>query len=150
MLTVHTDSFFMKEALKEAEKAYDAAEIPVGAVVVFNNRIIARAHNQVEMLTDVTAHAEMLAITAAANYMGGKFLDGCKLFVTLEPCPMCAGAIFWSRPQTLVFGAPDANRGYQRMHPNMLHPATKVVAGVLQTECGALVSRFFDQLRRKG
>ncbi|GAB4131512.1 MAG: nucleoside deaminase [Bacteroidia bacterium] len=146
-LTVFSDEHFMKEALKEAVKAYEADEVPVGAVIVFENRIIARAHNLTERLTDVTAHAEMQAITAAANAMGGKYLNECTLYVTLEPCVMCAGALHWSQMKRIVFGAFDPKRGYQRLNYPVLHPKTEVVGGVLDHDCGELMRNFFKGKR---
>jgi tRNA(adenine34) deaminase len=137
----------MKKALEEARLAGEKGEIPVGAVVVCNERVIARARNQTELLHDVTAHAEMLAITAAATATGGKFLDNCTLYVTLEPCVMCGGALAWARLGELVYGAPDPQRGYARVTPPVLHPKTKVVAGILTEECAALVDRFFERKR---
>lgn len=137
----------MREALKEAKKAFDADEVPVGAVIVANNRIIARAHNLTERLTDVTAHAEMQAITAAANSLGGKYLTDCTLYVTLEPCVMCAGALHWSQVTRIVYGAHDAKRGYQRVGMNLLHPKTVVEGGLLEMECAALLKEFFQKKR---
>lgn len=137
----------MREALKEANKAFDADEVPVGAVIVANNRIIARAHNLTERLTDVTAHAEMQAITAAANALGGKYLTDCTLYVTLEPCIMCAGALNWSQMTRIVFGAHDTKRGYQRVGMNLLHPKTSVEGGLLEMESAALLKEFFQKKR---
>ena len=142
------DQYFMKQALLEAEKAFERGEVPVGAVVVCKDRIIARAHNLTETLTDVTAHAEMQAITAAASAMGGKYLSDCTLYVTVEPCVMCAGAIAWSQMGTLVFGAEDEKRGYQRYAPEALHPKTVVKKGVLADECATLMKQFFASKRR--
>ena len=130
MIQPKSDEYFMREALKEAQKAFDLDEVPIGAVIVSNNRIIARAHNLTERLNDVTAHAEMQAITAAANYIGGKYLKDCTLYVTLEPCSMCAGAMYWSQLGRLVFGASDDKRGY-RVHNTPLHPKTKVTFGAV-------------------
>lgn len=141
------DEYFMGEALKEARKAAAEGEIPVGAVVVAGDNIIARAHNQTELLHDVTAHAEMLAITAAAEYMGAKYLTGCTLYVTLEPCVMCAGALGWSQLAKIVYGAPDEKRGFERLGRSMLHPKTEVTAGIRGEECLALVKDFFKQKR---
>ena len=141
------DSYFMKQALEEAQKAYAKDEIPVGAVVVHSGRIIARAHNLTETLTDVTAHAEMQAITAAANTLGGKYLIDCTLYVTLEPCSMCAAALGWSQVSRVVYGASDAKRGYTRFAPDVLHPKTKVEHGVMSDECAALMSNFFASKR---
>lgn len=142
------DSFYMNRALEEARRAAEQGEVPVGAVVVCRDRIIARAHNLTEMLHDVTAHAEMQAITAAANALGGKYLDVCTLYVTVEPCPMCAGALAWAQLGRLVYGASDPKRGYTTLQASMLHPKTQVTAGVLADECGALMTDFFRQKRR--
>lgn len=141
------DEYFMGEALREARKAEVEGEIPVGAVVVCNDSIIARAHNQTEMLHDVTAHAEMLAITAAAEHLGAKYLTGCTLFVTLEPCVMCAGALGWSQLERIVYGAGDEKRGFERLGRGMLHPKTEVKAGVREEECSTLVKDFFKNKR---
>ena len=141
------DVYYMKQALAEARKAADRGEIPVGAVVVCKDRIIARAHNLTETLTDVTAHAEMQAITAAASTLGGKYLNECTLYVTVEPCVMCAGAIGWSQLKRLVFGAEDVKRGYRRYAPQALHPKTEVVQGILADECAALMKDFFAARR---
>lgn len=141
------DNYFMRQALLEAQKAFEQDEVPVGAVVVADQRIIARTHNLTEMLHDVTAHAEMQAITAAANILGGKYLTDCTLYVTLEPCPMCAGALRWAQLSRLVYGAADEKRGYTTISAGMLHPKTQVTAGVMADECGELMSRFFT-LRR--
>ena len=141
------DTFYMKLALLEAQKAFGKGEVPVGAVVVCRDRIIARSHNLTETLTDVTAHAEMQAITAAANYLGGKYLSDCTLYVTVEPCVMCAGAIAWSQMGSLVFGAADEKRGYQRYAPQALHPKTNVRQGVLADECALLMKDFFKKRR---
>lgn len=146
-LSIFSDEHFMREALKEARKAFDADEVPVGAVIVANNRIIARAHNLTERLTDVTAHAEMQIITAAANALGGKYLSDCTLYVTLEPCIMCAGALNWSQMKRIVFGAYDPKRGYQHVGMNLLHPKTEVQGGLLEGECGALLKEFFQRKR---
>lgn len=137
------DNYFMRQALLEAKKAFERGEIPVGAVVVCKERIIARAHNLTELLNDVTAHAEMQAITAAANVLGGKYLKECTLYVTLEPCVMCAGAIAWSQLGKLVIGAEDVKRGYQKYAPSCLHPKTVLVKGVLSEECAELMKSFF-------
>lgn len=147
MLTVFSDEHFMKQALQEAQLAYEKDEIPVGAVVVCRNRIIARAHNQTELLTDVTAHAEMLALTAAANSLGGKYLNECTIYVTLEPCVMCAGALSWAQLGRLVFGASDEKRGFMRYGKGLLHPKTQVEMGIMDEECGELVKRFFQEKR---
>lgn len=148
-MDLYTDEYFMREALKEAVKAFDAGEIPVGAVVRCQNKIIARTHNQTEKLTDATAHAEMLAVTSAANYLGSKYLDECTLYVTLEPCVMCAGALHWSQLQKLVYGASDAQRGYSLVGSPLLHPKTEVVKGVKADECKQLIDQFFKRLREK-
>ena len=142
-----TDIEYMKMALVEAQKAFDKDEVPIGAIVVCKGRIIARAHNLTEMLNDVTAHAEMQAITAAANFLGGKYLADCTLYVTVEPCVMCAGAIAWSQMGRLVFGAADEKRGYQRYAPQALHPKTVVVQGLLEEECASLMKDFFKKRR---
>lgn len=137
----------MKQAFLEAQQAYEQGEIPVGAVVVCRNRIIARAHNQTELLNDVTAHAEMLALTAAANALGSKYLDECTMFVTLEPCVMCAGALAWAQLDRLVYGASDDKRGFMRFGQTLLHPKTKVEFGVMQAECANLLKQFFQDKR---
>lgn len=142
------DSHYMKQALLEAQQAAQRGEVPVGAVVVCRDRIIARAHNLTETLNDVTAHAEMQAITAAASYLGGKYLNECTLYVTVEPCVMCAGAIGWSQLGRLVFGAEDPKRGYQRFAPQGLHPKTVVVKGIMADECADLMTGFFAAKRR--
>ena len=141
------DKFYMKQALLEAQKAYDKGEVPVGAVVMCKDRIIARAYNLTETLNDVTAHAEMQAITAAANTLGGKYLNECTLYVTVEPCVMCAGAIAWAQTGKLVFGAEDEKRGYQRYAPDALHPKTVVVKGILADDCAQLMKDFFKKKR---
>ena len=140
------DIRYMKMALDEAMCAYDNEEVPVGAVVVCKGRVIARAHNLTETLTDVTAHAEMQAVTAAANHLGGKYLADCTLYVTVEPCIMCAGALGWAQLGRLVYGAPDDKRGYRRFAPQALHPKTVVTAGVLEEECAELMKRFCFKL----
>lgn len=142
-----TDEYFMKKALQEAEMAFEKDEIPVGAVIVIDNKVIARGHNLTEMLVDVTAHAEMQAITAAANFLGGKYLVGCTLYVTLEPCQMCAGALYWSQISKIVFGATDENRGFEKMG-TQLHPKTNVVRGVLANEASELMKSFFAKKRK--
>ena len=141
------DTYYMKQALAEARQAADRGEIPVGAVVVCKDRIIARAYNLTETLTDVTAHAEMQAITAAASTLGGKYLNECTLYVTVEPCVMCAGAIGWAQLKRLVFGAEDVKRGYRRYAPQALHPKAEVVQGLLADECAALMKAFFAARR---
>lgn len=140
-------SKFMAEALKEAQKAFDDGEIPVGAVVVCENKIIARGYNQTERLTDVTAHAEMIAITSASNYLGAKYLNECTLYVTLEPCAMCGGALGWSQLGTLVFGASDEKKGFRTLNSKILHPKTEVVSGVMAKECSSILLDFFQKLR---
>lgn len=142
-----TDEYFMKKALQEAQMAFEKGEIPVGAIIVIDNKVIARGHNLTEMLVDVTAHAEMQAITAAANFLGGKYLTGCTLYVTLEPCQMCAGALYWSQISKIVFGASDENRGFEKMG-TQLHPKTTVVSGVLANEASELMKRFFAERRK--
>lgn len=137
----------MKAALEEAKKAFDKQEVPIGAVVVCNDIIIARAHNLSETLKDPTAHAEMQAITAATNYLGGKYLTGCKIYVTVEPCPMCAGALNWSQITEVVFGANDDKRGYSTISSFLLHPITKVKKSILENECSELMIRFFKAKR---
>ncbi|WP_286756325.1 MULTISPECIES: nucleoside deaminase [Roseivirga] len=146
-LSVHSDEHFMKQALKQANIAFEKGEVPVGAVVVAENRIIARAHNMTEQLTDVTAHAEMLAITAAFDAIGGKYLNECTLYVTLEPCNMCAGALYWAQLGKLVFGASDQRRGFTLNPKNLLHPRTEVVRGLLENQSESLLKQFFAQLR---
>lgn len=141
------DTYFMRQALLEAGRAFDKGEVPVGAIVVSKERIIARAHNLTELLTDVTAHAEMQAITAASNVLGGKYLNDCTLYVTVEPCVMCAGAIAWAQIGRLVYGAEDEKRGYQRYAPDSLHPKTVVEKGILSDECAALMKDFFKNKR---
>jgi tRNA(adenine34) deaminase len=142
-----TDEYFMKKALQEAEMAYEKGEIPVGAVIVIDNRVIARSHNLTELLNDVTAHAEMQSITAAANFLGGKYLIGCTLYVTLEPCQMCAGALYWSQISKIVYGASDNHRGFVKMG-TQLHPKTIVVSGVLENKASDLMKRFFAERRK--
>ncbi|MBQ8360985.1 MAG: nucleoside deaminase [Bacteroidaceae bacterium] len=145
--TEEKDIRYMKRALDEARAAFDEGEVPVGAVIVCQDRVIARAHNLTETLTDVTAHAEMQALTAAANTLGGKYLNECTLYVTVEPCIMCAGAIGWAQVSRVVFGASDEKRGYQRFAPEALHPKTEVVQGVLADEAAALMKDFFRMKR---
>lgn len=146
-MELFTDEYFMREALKEAQKAYEIREVPVGAVVVCKQRIIARAHNQTEKLTDATAHAEMLAVTAAANYLGSKYLSECILYVTLEPCVMCAGALHWVQLQKLIYGASDLQRGYSLVNSPLLHPKTEVVKGIKAAEAKDLIDNFFRGIR---
>lgn len=147
MNTENQDEQFMRKALVEAQTAFDEGEIPVGAIVVCRGRIISRAHNLTETLTDVTAHAEMQAITAAANALGGKYLTDCTLYVTVEPCPMCAGAIGWAQIPRIVYGAPDEKRGYRRFAPDVLHPKATAIGGVLEEECRTLMQEFFKKRR---
>ena len=141
------DEFFMREALKEARQAFDSDEVPVGAVVVCRNKVIARAHNLTERLNDVTAHAEMQAFTSAANFLGGKYLEECVLYVTLEPCAMCAGAAYWTQISRIVFGAHDEKRGFHLTNKNMLHPKTRLTGGVLEEPCSELIKEFFRKKR---
>ena len=147
MINPFTDEYFMKKALQEAEMAFDKDEIPVGAIIVIDNKIIARSHNLTELLNDVTAHAEMQSITAAANYLGGKYLIGCTLYETLDPCQMCGGALYWSQISKIVYGASDENRGFVKMG-TQLHPKTAVVSGVLANEASELMKRFFAKKRK--
>lgn len=146
MIDIFTDEYFMKKALQEAEAAFEKGEVPVGAVIVIDNKVIARTHNLTEILNDVTAHAEMQAITSAANFIGGKYLKDCTLYVTLEPCQMCAGALYWSQISKIVYGASDKNRGFIAMG-TQLHPKTEVVGGVLEKECALLMRAFFRMKR---
>lgn len=147
MLSLFNDEYFMKQAFLEAQKAFDADEVPVGAVIICKNQIIARGHNLTEQLTDVTAHAEIQAITAAAQYLGAKYLKECTLFVTLEPCCMCAGALYWSQIDRVVFAARDAKRGASATGTSLYHPATLVENGVMETECSQLLKDFFARKR---
>ncbi len=147
MENIFTDEYFMKKALQEAEVAFEKGEIPVGAIVVIDNKVIARSHNLTELLNDVTAHAEMQSITAAANFLGGKYLTGCTLYVTLEPCQMCAGALYWSQISKIVFGASDEHRGFEKMG-TQLHPKTIVIRGVLANEASGLMKTFFAEKRK--
>ncbi len=146
-LSIHSDEYFMGEALKQANMAFDEGEIPVGAVVVANKVIIARAYNQTEKLNDPTAHAEMLALTAATNYLGTKYLNECSLYVTLEPCGMCAGAIYWAQLGKLIYSAADDKRGFTVINPTMIHPKTELKRGPLEQESSELMTRFFQKLR---
>ena len=141
------DTYFMKQALVQAKKAYDKGEVPVGAIIVCDNQIIARAHNYTEALNDVTAHAEMQAFTAAADYLGGKYLKECTLYVTLEPCVMCGGAAYWTQLKKVVYGAKDKKRGFSSLASNILHPKTVVESGLLQEECEKLLFNFFKNKR---
>jgi len=147
IIEAFSDEYFMKAAFQQAISAFEKKEVPVGAVVVSRNKIIARAHNLTEQLCDVTAHAEMQAITSAANYLGGKYLTNCTLYVTLEPCGMCAGALAWSQIGRVVFGARDAKRGFQTINPTMLHPKTSVTSGIMEVESSALLKQFFQERR---
>ena len=147
MELLHDDNYFMKQALIEAQKAFEADEVPVGAVITIDNKIIARAHNLTERLNDVTAHAEMQVITSAANYLNGKYLSGCTLYVTLEPCVMCIGAIYWARLSRIVFAAGDPKRGFQRAHIN-IHPKSTVSSGIMESEAVKLLNKFFDGKRK--
>ncbi|MEM0998444.1 MAG: nucleoside deaminase [Bacteroidota bacterium] len=144
-----SDEHYMRQALREAEVAFAAGEVPIGAVVVVRNRIIGRGHNQVERLQDATAHAEMLAITAASDYLGSKFLNECTLYVTIEPCVMCAGALQWVRVGRIVFGAGEPKFGYQRYGSGLLHPKTEIIGGILSDECSALMREFFRSRRER-
>jgi tRNA(adenine34) deaminase len=144
---IQKDEQYMRRALDEARQALEEGEIPIGAVVVAKGRIISRAHNQTETLNDVTAHAEMLAITAASNALGGKYLTDCTLYVTVEPCPMCAGAIGWAQVPRIVYGAADEKRGYRRFAPNVLHPRANAIGGILEEECRQLMLDFFKSKR---
>lgn len=146
-LSVHSDEHFMRQALKEAEVAFEEGEIPIGAVVVCENRIIAKDHNRVERLSDATAHAEMLAVTAAQNHLGSKYLNECTLFVTLEPCCMCAGGLFWTQIGKVVIGAPDQERGFLKYNQSIIHPKTELKQGVMVNECEILIKNFFKKLR---
>lgn len=141
------DKYYMKQALAEARKAFDRGEVPVGAVIVCQNRVIARSHNLTEALNDVTAHAEMQAITAASDYLGGKYLTDCTLYVTVEPCVMCAGAIAWAQMGKLVYGAGDEKKGYSRLAPTALHPKTVVERGLMEEECASIMKEFFKKRR---
>jgi tRNA(adenine34) deaminase len=147
MISPFNDEYFMKQALQQAQKAFEIDEVPVGAVVVANNQIIARAHNFTEKLNDVTAHAEIQAITAAAEYLGAKYLTGCTLYVTLEPCVMCGGALYWSQIDKVVFAARDEKRGAGRLHESIYHPKTLVTNGLLAEESIVLLKRFFENKR---
>ena len=147
MNQILNDEYFMRQALQEAHLALDINEVPVGAVIVADQRVIARGHNLTEVLNDVTAHAEMQAITAAANILGGKYLTGCTLYVTVEPCPMCAGALRWAQLSRLVYGTKDEKRGYTRISPHLLHPKTSVTSGIMAEDCADLMQLFFSRFR---
>lgn len=142
-----TDEYFMREALKQARQAFDKDEVPVGAVITFNDRIIAKAHNLTETLNDVTAHAEMQAFTSAANTLGGKYLKDCKIYVTLEPCVMCAGAAAWTQIDHIIFGAYDQKKGFSQLKEKIVHPKTKIKGGVMESECSQLLKEFFESKR---
>lgn len=146
-MELYSDIYFMNEAFKEAQKAFDADEVPVGAVIVAENKIIARGHNLTEQLNDVTAHAEMQTITSAANYIGGKYLNDCTLYVTLEPCLMCAGALHWTHITKIVYGASDDKKGFSKINQPVLHPKTVVVKGVLEEQCSRILKDFFQKKR---
>ena len=146
-MDLFTDEYFMKEALKEAKLAFEKDEVPIGAIIVSNNQIIARAHNLTETLNDVTAHAEMQAFTAATNFLGGKYLNDCTLYVTLEPCIMCAGASYWSQISKIVYGASDPKRGFKTINKNILHPKTEVISGISENYCSNLLIDFFKKKR---
>ncbi|RMG27664.1 MAG: nucleoside deaminase [Bacteroidetes bacterium] len=147
MLSIHTDEHFMRQALLLAERAYEEGEVPIGAVVVSQYQIIGKGYNQVERLQDPSAHAEMLAITAACEYLGSKYLSGCSLYVSIEPCLMCAGAIRWAQLSRLVYGAHEPKYGFSRLEAGVLHPKTRVTAGLMAQECGAIMKQFFQQKR---
>lgn len=147
MIQNKSDEYFMREALKEAKKAFDLDEVPIGAIIVSNDRIIARAHNLTEHLNDVTAHAEMQAFTSAAEFLGGKYLHDCTLYVTIEPCVMCTGASYWTQLKKIVYGAKDPKRGTSNLNVELFHPKTKITFGVLKEECGDLMQTFFNSKR---
>lgn len=147
MIEPFGDEYYMRKALQEAETSFSKGEVPVGAVVVCAGQIVARSHNLTELLNDVTAHAEMQAITAAANLIGGKYLNDCTVYVTVEPCVMCAGALAWAQVGKIVYGAADEKRGYKKYAPHALHPKTEVIGGILELECSDLMKRFFQQKR---
>lgn len=144
----YNDEYYMGKALEQAQKGASEGEIPIGAVIVCQGKIIARGHNLTETLKDTTAHAEMLSITTATNFLGGKYLNDCTIYVTVEPCPMCAAALAWSQIARVVYGAPDAKRGYSLFSPSLLHPKTEVTKGVMEKECSEIVSNFFKTLRK--
>jgi tRNA(adenine34) deaminase len=148
MLTIYSDDYYMEQAIKEAQKAQEAGEIPVGAIIVCQKQIIARAHNQTQVLNDVTAHAEIMAITSASSYLGSKYLKDCTLYVTLEPCIMCAGALYWSQIDRVVYGASDEKRGFMRYGKELLHPGTKLEYGIKHDTCAAMMSNFFENKRK--
>lgn len=146
-MDLFSDEYFMRQAIIEAQKAFDIDEVPIGAIIVSENRIIARAHNLTEQLNDFTAHAEMQAYTSATNYLGSKFLNECTLYVTLEPCIMCAGAGFWTRIGCIVYGASDTKRGFLKSKEKIIHNKTKLTGGILESECSELISEFFKKKR---
>ena len=148
MLQPFSDEYFMKKALEEAKNAFEKGEIPVGCIVVCHNQIIARCHNLTEALTDVTAHAEMQAITAASNKLGGKYLNDCTFYITIEPCAMCAGALGWAQVGKIVYGASDEKKGFSKMAPKSLHPKTKIIKDILEYECSSLMKKFFSEKRK--
>ncbi len=147
MDSILNDDYFMRMAIAEAKKAFDADEVPIGAIIVANGVVIAKAHNMVERLNDVTAHAEMIAFTAAADNLGGKYLKDCTLYVTLEPCPMCAGASYWTQITRIVFGAYDSKRGYKKVAANILHPSTQITGGLMEEDCAVLLTDYFKSKR---
>ena len=147
MFSVFTHEYFMKQALLEAQKAFEADEVPIGAVVVCENQIIARSHNWTEHLKDITAHAEILAITAASKFLSSKYLNQCQMYVTVEPCVMCAGALFWSQLEMLVYGAGDNKKGFHTQGHSILHPKTKLISGIMEKECADLMKLFFQKKR---
>ena len=147
MIQPKSDEYFMREALKEAQKAFDIDEVPIGAIIVSNNRIIARAHNLTERLNDVTAHAEMQAFTSAAEFLGGKYLHNCTLYVTIEPCVMCTGASYWTQLNKIVYGANEPKRGTSDLNIKLFHPKTKITFGILEKECSDLMKKFFNSKR---
>lgn len=147
MILEQTDEHFMKQALVEAQKAFDENEVPIGAVIVCDGQIIARAHNLTERLNDVTAHAEMQAFTSATEFLGSKYLNNCTLYVTIEPCPMCSGAAYWTQLKGIVYGAKDMKRGCSKLGLNLLHPKTKLKSGVLENDCSELMQQFFSTKR---
>jgi tRNA(adenine34) deaminase len=148
MLTIYSDDYYMEQAIKEAQKAQEAGEIPVGAIIVCQKQIIARAHNQTQILNDVTAHAEIMAITSASSYLGSKYLKDCTLYVTLEPCIMCAGALYWSQIDRVVYGGSDEKRGFMRYGKELLHPGTKLEYGIKHDICAAMMTQFFEGKRK--
>lgn len=147
MDSILNDDYFMRMAIAEAKKAFDADEVPIGAIIVANGVVIAKAHNMVERLNDVTAHAEMMAFTAAADNLGGKYLKDCTLYVTLEPCPMCAGASYWTQITRIVFGAYDGKRGYRKVAATILHPSTQITGGLMEEDCAILLTDYFKSKR---